>query len=493
MIKELSVILGNQLCNPKEMTPILKHPVFMCESDDLCTHFKYHQSKIIFFLTAMRTYKDELASQGVNCWYHELSPSKSQVFEDVLDAFCKEHSVETIHMIEIEDHFFEKSMRQFCKKRKIQIHFYDSPLFLNTREEFSTYLQGSKKPFQKTFYEQQRKKRAILMQDDKPEGGQFSFDEENRKKTPKKIDFPEFKLGTSSKHLEPVSTLVRQKFSDHIGAEGELWFPCSRDEVSQWCDHFIATRLTLFGDYEDAIDTRSDFLFHSVLSPFINVGLISPKDILAKVTALQHKVPLNSLEGFIRQVMGWREFIRGIYHEFDEVMQTDNFFNHQGRLTKDWYEGTTGIPPLDDAIQQVMRLGYTHHINRLMVIGNVMLLCRLHPQEVYKWFMECFIDSSDWVMSPNVFGMSQFSEGGIFATKPYLCGSNYIRKMSHYPKGDWCDTMDALYWRFIIDHEDFFKQNYRMRMMVSKAASFTKEKTDQIVSLSDAFIQKVTK
>ena len=167
------------------------------------------------------------------------------------------------------------------------------------------------------------------------------------------------------------------------------------------------------------------------------------------------------------------------------------YFHHR-KLSHHWYEGSTGIQPLDDALSQVIRMGYTHHINRLMVIGNMMMMCQIHPKEVYRWFMECFIDSSDWVMGPNVYGMSQFSDGGIFATKPYFCGSNYIRKMSHYSKGQWCETVDSLYWRFIGDHQDFFKKNYRMKMMVSKWNSFSAEKCDLIYKTSENFIKKVT-
>jgi len=332
----------------------------------------------------------------------------------------------------------------------------------------------------------------VLMDGVKPFGGQWSFDEDNRKKTPKSLTFPSVNLGSQSQHLADVKQLVRSTFSDHIGAEGDCWFPITRTEVDRWVDQFIDERFQLFGDYEDAIDMRSDFLFHSVISPFINCGLITPSEILAKVEGLVSQIPLNSYEGFIRQIIGWREFIRGIYRAYDEVQQEKNFFNHTRRLTSHWYEGTTGIVPLDDAIGQVMRLGYTHHINRLMVIGNIMLTCQIHPQEVYRWFMECFIDSSDWVMGPNVFGMSQFSDGGIFATKPYFSGSNYIRKMSHYSKGEWCAELDALYWRFIIDNQSFFEKNYRMKFMVSKIHSFSADKVDSIMELSEGCMQRLT-
>ena len=286
----------------------------------------------------------------------------------------------------------------------------------------------------KTFYEQQRRKLNLLIENNQPIGGKFSFDKENRKKTPKDLILPNIPKGTNSLYLEEVKKLVTKKFSDHIGDIDHCWFPTSRKEAHDWCNNFIEHRLNLFGDYEDAIDTRCDFLFHSAMSPIINCGLITPLEIIDKVRKVQDKIPLNSLEGFIRQIIGWREFIRGIYQNYDHIQEKSNFFNHTNQLTSAWYSGSTTIIPLDHAIQQVMKLGYTHHINRLMVIGNMMLMCKIHPKESYRWFMECFIDSSDWVMGPNVYGMSQFSDGGIFATKPYLCGSNYIRKMSHFKK-----------------------------------------------------------
>ena len=493
MTCDLSIILGNQLFSSSLIKPLLKNPIFMCESDDLCTHFNYHKLKLIFFLSAMRSFKDELIDLGVKCNYYPLPENKKQLFIDVLSNYCKKHSVERIHIIEIEDLFFRKQLESFCSNQSIELIVYDSPMFLTSHLEFSQYINSVKKPFMKTFYESQRKKLSILIDDNKkPKGGKWSYDEENRKKTPKNVTFPMIQKGSSSVHIESVKKLVKKKFEHHFGSTENIWFPVKRDEVHRWCDEFISSRFSLFGDYEDAIDNRSDFLFHSGLSPFLNCGLITPKEILDKIKEVESLIPINSYEGFVRQVIGWREFIRGIYNHFDDRQQNENFFNHKRKLNKNWYNATTGIDPLDDAINQVDRLGYTHHINRLMVIGNVMLLCQVDPKEVYKWFMEFFIDSSDWVMGPNVFGMSQFSDGGIFATKPYFSGSNYIRKMSHYPKKEWCKTMDALYWRFIDDNKDFFMSNFRMKFMVSKINSFEKERIKEIHTLSNAFINKVT-
>ncbi len=290
--------------------------------------------------------------------------------------------------------------------------------------------------------------------------------------------------------------LVEAIFPDHPGSSENFWLPVTLNESKIWLDRFIRDRLENFGTYQDAITNKSDFVFHSILSPMINAGLLTPDMVADQILSAFAKsgkaISLNSVEGFIRQVIGWREFVRGIYQNFDEVQTKTNFWNHQGQLQDCWYTGQTGIPVLDDAIKKAERWGYNHHIERLMVVSNMMLLCEVHPQQVYKWFMEMFVDSSDWVMGPNVYGMGQFSDGGIFATKPYICGSNYYLKMSHYPKGEWCETVDGLYWRFIANHRSFYESNPRMGMMVKILDNMDKTKKQNIFKKAESFIRQVT-
>jgi len=225
------------------------------------------------------------------------------------------------------------------------------------------------------------------------------------------------------------------------------------------------------------------------------MGLITPQDVIEK-TFIYHErkqFPLNSLEGFIRQVIGWREFIRGIYNLKGRDESNGNFWNHDRFLTKDWYEGTTGITPLDDTIKDCVNYGYTHHIPRLMIIANIMNLSRIHPAEIYKWFMEMFVDSADWVMTPNVYGMGTFADGGLFATKPYSCGSNYILKMSNYKKGEWCETLDGLYWSFISDNELFFKKNPRLSIICNSLNRMDPKRKEIIFNKANNFINEKTK
>ena len=194
----------------------------------------------------------------------------------------------------------------------------------------------------------------------------------------------------------------------------------------------------------------------------------------------------------MRQVIGWREFVRGIYREYSEMQEATNFWGHERELAESWYDGTTGILSLDDTIRTALALGWAHHIPRLMVLGNLMTLCEIRPQAAHRWFMEMFIDSSEWVMGPNVYGMGLFSDGGIFATKPYICGSNYLLKMSDNPKGDWCDTVDGLYWRFIDRHRRFFSENPRLALMPRALDRLDRQRRARIFAAAEAFIQQNT-
>jgi deoxyribodipyrimidine photolyase-related protein len=366
-----------------------------------------------------------------------------------------------------------------------------------TRDEFEEYLNSVKKPFMKTFYERLRKKTGILMDGKKPEGGKYSYDSENRSKLSKDIDPPPlvYPKPENTPHFNEVKEVVENHFKDHPGDCGNFWLATERKEALKVFRRFLKERLPSFGKYQDAITSRSDFVFHSVISPYINMGLLLPHEVIAEVEKeyqSNKNIPLNSAEGFIRQVLGWREFVRGIYQNFDEEQQSTNFFQHKRKLTKHWYEGTTGVPPLDDAIKKSMKYGYAHHIERLMIISNLMLLCQIDPKECYRWFMEMFVDSSDWVMGPNVFGMGQFSDGGIFATKPYFSGSNYLLKMSDYKKGDWCQAVDGLYWSFIERNKEFFSSNPRLGMMVRTLEKMDKERKKEIYKAAEDFVKATT-
>ncbi|MDZ7722492.1 MAG: FAD-binding domain-containing protein [candidate division KSB1 bacterium] len=286
-------------------------------------------------------------------------------------------------------------------------------------------------------------------------------------------------------------SFVEKTFPDHPGSIAEFSLPTTRTQALSFFDDFLQNRFEQFGPYEDAINSEHPFLFHSIISPALNIGLVTPQDILDKLEPIMYAgdVHLPSLEGLIRQIVGWREYMYGMYRILN---LKGNFFQQKRRLTQAWYEGTTGIPPLDHCIQKALRYGYLHHIERLMIVGNLMLLSGIHPKEVFTWFMELFVDSADWVMTPNVYGMSQFADGGQIATKPYIAGSNYILKMSNYKKGTWCDIADGLYWRFIEMHKDFFDTNPRMRIMTRALMNLDKNHKQTIFTAAESFIDRTT-
>jgi deoxyribodipyrimidine photolyase-related protein len=293
-------------------------------------------------------------------------------------------------------------------------------------------------------------------------------------------------------HEKGVIELVRREFKDHPGDAGEFCWPTTRSQAREWLDDFVANRLDSFGPFEDAISSRSVTVFHSVLSPCLNLGLLTPREVIDAALTRIDEVPMQSLEGFVRQVIGWREFVRGVYRKFSEQQDATNFWSHEREMAPSWHDGTTGILPLDDAIGTAQRLGWTHHIPRLMVLGNLMTLCEIRPSSAHRWFMEMFVDSSEWVMGPNVYGMGLFSDGGIFATKPYICGSNYLLKMSDYKKDSWCEIVDGLYWRFIDKHREFFSGNPRLALMPTALDRLDSERRTRIFLAAEAFLEQHT-
>jgi deoxyribodipyrimidine photolyase-related protein len=484
------LVLGDQLFYPVN-SYIGAEPVIMLEHADLCKNFRFHKIKIAFFFSAMRHYRDALTEYGVSVTYIRYSPKEKRSFFDVL--FDAIQGITGMKMIEIADESFRIAMVANARRHGVRLEFEPSPMFLNRPHEFSDYLGRYKSPFMKTFYQESRKKWNVLLDEQQqPLGGKWSFDEDNRKKCPKGLIIPQRLPVAHDAITDEVIIQVNSEFSEHPGDARHLWLPVTRDGALNWWKQFKTHYFFNFGDYEDAIEPRDPFLFHSAISALLNCGLLTPMEIITDAVACLPRVSLNAVEGFVRQILGWREFIKGIYDTYNDVQHTRNFWGATHRLGPRWWTGNTGHLPLDDALKSTFRYAYSHHILRLMLIGSTMMCCDIHPKESYRWFMEYYVDGAEWVMGPNVFGMSQFSDGGIFATKPYLCGSNYIRKMSHYGGGPWCDIADGLYWRFILNHAAFFEKNYRMRMAVSTLNKMSGEKRARLMAAADAFIQKVT-
>lgn len=491
--KALLVVLGNQLFSLQHLPSATEVEVFMAEDLGLCTYVRHHQQKIVLFLAAMRSYADTLRSAGYDVHYERLETKEARSYEAKLEEALQATGVRELVHFEIEDKAMEERVVEFAKVRKLARTELRSPMFLCTRDEFATFAEGSKRLLMGEFYKQQRRRLNVLIDDaGQSSGGQWSFDADNRKKLPKNLEPPAIDWAGSTEHVDDVIELVARTFADHPGNAREFCWPTTREQALLWLDQFIEHRLDQFGPYEDAMTTRSATVFHSVLSPCMNLGLLTPAEIIEKAMTRANEVPIQSLEGFVRQVIGWRDFVRGIYREFSDEQDNSNFWSHERELTDAWYDGTTGIPPLDDTIQTAQKLGWAHHIPRLMVLGNLMTLCEIRPSVAHRWFMEMFVDSSEWVMGPNVYGMGLFSDGGIFATKPYICGSNYLLKMSDYGKEPWCDVVDGLYWRFIEKHRTFFAENPRLALMPRALDRLDAERRSRIFQAAEDFLRAHT-
>ena len=491
--KTIRLILGNQLF-PIQLQNIEEdETVFMCEDSGLCTYEKHHKSKIALFFNAMRSFRDSLEAANIDCIYYDFNNKFEDSYIKKLSSEIKDNNFSCIRFFEIEDKPFENEIMQMISDLDIKCEVLNTPMFLDSRESFKDFVGDKKFLLQANYYKKARKEMDILIENEKPVGGKWSFDDENRKKLPKDYLIPKLPVIKERDDSDEISNFINTEFNDHPGNINNI-FPYTTEQALDWLDTFFEERFKDFGPYEDAIFMGEHFQLHSALSSSMNLGIITPQQIITKAKdyAEANDIPLNSLEGFVRQIIGWREFIRGIYQNFSEKMINSNYWNHNRKLSEAWYTGDTGIEPLDDAIKGALEFGYTHHINRLMVLASIMNMSRIHPSEIYKWFMEMFVDSSEWVMVPNVFGMGTFADGGIFATKPYISGSSYILRMSNFKKGDWCEIVDGLYWKFIEDNKEFFAKNPRLSLMIRALEKLDQQRKLRIFKAAEIFIEEKT-
>ncbi|MBJ7450359.1 MAG: cryptochrome/photolyase family protein [Parachlamydiales bacterium] len=487
-----TIILPNQLFpeHPSikitEQVIIVEDPLFFV---DRVYPVKFHQQKLSFLRSAMKQYEALLKKNKISVHYVETKDILVKGYEKIFKKF----DVTSLHVVDVVDFIAEKRLNEVAKNLSLAIEWHDTPSFLTPQNWFQERFKNLKHFSFTPFYIAQRKRLDVLIDaDGKPTGGQWSFDVENRKKVPKSLKFPKIPSHPVNAYDEEAVDYVKKRFKDHPGDAQGVWVPTNHSDAKKWFNSFLKDRLKLFGDYEDAIVKEEDVLFHSVLSPLLNSGLLTPEYVLKKTLEHHEKqpIPLNSLEGFIRQVIGWREFVRAIYVHCGVKQRNSNFFKHTRQLPKAFYDGTTGIPPIDDTIQKVLKNSYCHHIERLMILGNFFLLCEIDPEEVYKWFMELFIDAYDWVMVPNVYGMSQYADGGLMVTKPYFSGSNYLCKMG-YKKGDWCVTWDALFWRFLDKHKEFFKKQPRWKLLLGYLKKKGPEYIEEQKKHAEKFLRKL--
>lgn len=469
--------------------------IYLVEEYLLFSQYNFHKRKIAFHRASMKFYENYLQSIKIEVVYIEATDALSDIRN--LLPYLKARGIDKLHYIDTTDDWLEQRIHKSAFEQNIQLQKHSTPLFLNTGEENAAFFKNKKRMFQADFYKYQRTSKNILLEiDGSPLGGKWSFDEENRLRYPREKTPPSVSHPVPSEfHIEAIE-YTRKYFGNNYGRlDTQFIYPVTFSESKKWLKEFLAQRFADFGAYEDAIVSEEHFLHHSVLSPMLNAGLLTPAYVLDETLkfAAENDIPLNSLEGFIRQILGWREFVRAVYELKGRTERTKNFWGFTRKIPSSFWTGTTGIEPLDVTIKKVLETGYCHHIERLMLLGNFMLLCEFDPDEVYRWFMELFIDAYDWVMVTNVYGMSQFADGGIMATKPYISGSSYILKMSDYKKGEWQETWDGLFWNFLHSQRHFFLQHPRMGMLVKTFDKMGKEKQQIHLANAQKFLDQLVR
>ncbi|MBX2895209.1 MAG: cryptochrome/photolyase family protein [Cyclobacteriaceae bacterium] len=485
---ELALVFPHQLY-PK--SPIVKpgRTVVLIEDELYFSQYAFHKQKLVLHRASMKMYQQGLEKKSHKTLYINAKQSDLKA----LFKGWKKQGVKEIHYIETNDYLLERRLTRFAKQTGIKLNQTPSPNFLTAANQLDSFFPKGKKYLMADFYIRQRKRLNILVEDNAPVGGQWSFDADNRKRIPKGLKLPAIYKPKANSYTTEAKEYVAQHFPNNPGSLESFTYPVTFAEAENLLEDFLINRMRDFGAYEDAIVKNESILFHSVLTPALNIGLLSPQQILDKTFELHRteKFPLNSLEGFVRQVIGWREFMRAVYLREGVKQRTTNTLGYTRKIPASFYNGTTGIEPIDQTIKKVLQTGYCHHIERLMILGNFMHLCEFDPDEVYRWFMELFIDAYDWVMVPNIYGMSQYADGGMMTTKPYVSGSNYVLKMSDYAKGPWCEVWDALYWFYIEKHREQFVRTPRMSMIVNLQQKMDATKMKHHLKLAKEFLKRI--
>jgi deoxyribodipyrimidine photolyase-related protein len=466
--------------------------VYLIEECLFFKQYHFHKQKLVLHRASMKKFAHFLSQRNITVDYIDSQNDLSDV--RTLINHLAQLNITEIQFADVADNWLKTRIESSCKKHHIEIAEAVSPNFLNTLEGVKCFFDNKKTYFQTAFYIEQRKQRAILLDaGGQPVGGQWTFDADNRLKYPKNDKPPVITVAKEDSYGQEANDYVAKYFPNNYGSAEKFIYPTDHAGASSWLDEFLETRFEKFGIYEDAIVANEHYLHHSVLTPMLNIGLLSPQQIIDRAlqVALKKNIPLNSLEGFIRQIIGWREFIRIVYEREGNKQRTKNYWGFDRKIPESFWQGTTGILPVDNVIKKVLQTGYSHHIERLMVIGNFMLLCEFHPDEVYRWFMEMYVDAYDWVMVPNVYGMTQFADGGMMTTKPYISGSNYLLKMSDYQKGGWTEIWDGLFWRFMHVNRDLFLKNPRLSMLVKTFDKMPEKKRKKHISVAENHLNQL--
>ena len=455
-----------------------KDTILMAEVMDEASYVPHHKKKIAFLFSAMRHFAEVLRSAGWSVDYIRLTDAEnSGSFEGELERAIVRHNPMQILVTEPGEWRVLENLKSFRSSHEVPLTFLSDDRFIATHQEFRDWAEGRKQLRMEYFYREMRRKTGLLMNEDQPEGGKWNYDADNRKPAKADLFMPQPHRVKPDAITQEVLAMVSEKFPDNFGDLTPFRFAVTREEAEKAVDVFIRDALPKFGDYQDAMLKGEKFLYHSILSLYINCGLLAPLTICHRVAQAYYNghAPLNAAEGFIRQIIGWREYVRGIYWLKMPDYVRENYLGATRKLPSFYWSGRTDMACLKAAITQTKEEAYAHHIQRLMVTGNFALLAGVDPHEVHEWYLAVYADAYEWVELPNTLGMSQFGDGGVLGSKPYISSGNYINKMSDYCKdckfdvkkkyGEGACPFNSLYWDFLARHADKFRGNPRMGQM----------------------------
>ncbi len=491
--RNLVVVLGDQLSHRSaafDRFDRTQDVVWMAEVREETEHVWCHKLRVAVFLSAMRHFRNELEKRRYRIRYTEMQPDRSRdpggTFGEILERDVRELDPRKIIVVHPGDHRVLAALETTAAALGIDIEIRPDRHFYGSLEEFDAWADDHPGLLFESFYEHMRKRHRILLDEHgKPEGGRWSLDKENRERFPREAagSVPRPLRFAPDRTSRAVLAMVEQRFADHPGTVTSFGMPVTRRDARALLRDFLEHRLASFGPYEDAMSTEEPVLFHSRLSLPLNLGLLDPRECVTGALARYRdkRAPLRSVEGFVRQILGWREFVRGIYWRYMPGYTEKNELRCGSREVPTFFwDGQTDMSCVRHAMQTVIAEGYAHHIQRLMVLGNFALLAGVHPRRFHEWHMAMYLDAVDWVSLPNALGMSQYGDGGIVGTKPYAASANYIDRMSNYCKGcrydphvtvgqDAC-PFNALYWDFLARHRSRFEANARMKMPLRNLA-----------------------
>jgi deoxyribodipyrimidine photolyase-related protein len=503
VIPRLVLVLGDQLSEGLSALAAADKAldvVVMAEVAGETGYVPHHPKKIALVLAAMRHFARDLADGGWTVAYTCLDDDASSgTIAGELLRRAEEHGASEV----IATRPGEWRLIAALDDMPLKLRQLPDDRFIASLAEFDDWAAGRKELRMEYFYRQMRRKTGLMMDGDDPAGGKWNFDHDNRKPAQADMLRSAPMQFTPDDVTEEVLALVEKRFGGNFGTLRPFHFAVTRGQALRALDHFVKHLLEGFGDYQDAMLQGDPFLHHSLLSAYMNLGLLSPLEVCQRVEAAwkEGNVPINAAEGFIRQIIGWREYVRGIYFREGPDYTSRNALGHARALPWMYWGGDTKMACMADAIGQTGTEAYAHHIQRLMVTGNFALLAGIAPTEVHEWYLSVYIDAYEWVEAPNVIGMSQWADGGIIASKPYVSSGNYINKMSDYCKGcaysvkektgeDSC-PFNTLYWHFLDRHRDRFKGNHRMGMIYRTWDKMDEERREDVLKTAEDFLRRM--